>query len=447
MSSFERLEIFMQYRKDGVFTTGDLMRGKLMVSLKRGLKLLGIEVKFRGRGQAEWKEGEGSDQRCMYETEEYFNDSMVLFGKGPSGEAIAQECEYLGTGQNVFEFRYQLPTNIPPSFEGSHGFVRYWVKAKIHGPWGLLDQTGKVEFGIERPYDLNAVPGADEPVEDEDACIMCKSCFGGGGSVYATFRADRRGYIPGDTIVFNADISNGSDSPIESTKITFYQLTTYGYSPLDSNTSEKRKIAELSRGRLEPGEEDEWKNSKLPLPNPLPVSSLPGCPFIDIDYILELKTYSPDADVELRIPLVILIGNIPLKSVASKENTRRDLTNLYMEPMPVPIMRQPTALSAIMSVRAAPIVALAPMTTEMEDMFSENKLVRSDSALSMRRSKGNRFKLVRILSMVDEEIECQADVRVDTRTSYRSGDINNKIDSTSVQEEYEETVVEVEDSL
>lgn len=41
-----------------------------------------------------------------------------------------------------------------------HGYVRYWVKAKIHGVWGLIDQSGKVEFGVERTLDLNNVPGA-----------------------------------------------------------------------------------------------------------------------------------------------------------------------------------------------------------------------------------------------------------------------------------------------
>lgn len=41
------------------------------------------------------------------------------------------ESKRLPVGENRFPFSFILPTNCPPTFEGSVGFIRYFIKAKI----------------------------------------------------------------------------------------------------------------------------------------------------------------------------------------------------------------------------------------------------------------------------------------------------------------------------
>lgn len=47
--------------------------------------------------------------------------------------------------------------------------------------------------------------------------------------------------------------------------------------------SEKRELASLSRGKIRPGETDEWTNEQLYVP-PLPPTNLRGCHLIKISY-------------------------------------------------------------------------------------------------------------------------------------------------------------------
>ena len=47
--------------------------------------------------------------------------------------------------------------------------------------------------------------------------------------------------------------------------------------------TETRELASLSRGKIRPGESDEWKNEQLYVP-PLPPTNLRGCHLIKIQY-------------------------------------------------------------------------------------------------------------------------------------------------------------------
>jgi hypothetical protein len=47
--------------------------------------------------------------------------------------------------------------------------------------------------------------------------------------------------------------------------------------------TETRELASLSRGKIRPGENDEWKNEQLYVP-PLPPTNLRGCHLIKIQY-------------------------------------------------------------------------------------------------------------------------------------------------------------------
>lgn len=47
--------------------------------------------------------------------------------------------------------------------------------------------------------------------------------------------------------------------------------------------TEKRELASLVRGKIKPGETDEWTNERLYVP-PLPPTNLRGCHLINIEY-------------------------------------------------------------------------------------------------------------------------------------------------------------------
>ena len=66
----------------------------------------------------------------------------------------------LSAGQHVFPFRFQLPVELPGSFEGrSRCYVRYWLKGTIDKPW-KFDPEVKYTFTVGSMLDLNLQPSA-----------------------------------------------------------------------------------------------------------------------------------------------------------------------------------------------------------------------------------------------------------------------------------------------
>ena len=66
----------------------------------------------------------------------------------------------LSAGQHVFPFQFQLPVQLPGSFEGrSRCYVRYWLKGTIDKPW-KFDPEVKYTFTVGSMLDLNLQPNA-----------------------------------------------------------------------------------------------------------------------------------------------------------------------------------------------------------------------------------------------------------------------------------------------
>ncbi|KAK3585315.1 hypothetical protein CHS0354_040264 [Potamilus streckersoni] len=87
-------------------------------------------------------------------TEKYMEQAVLLYGKGN------KETCYLPVGRHSYPFQFQLPSVIPSSFEGDHGYIRFWVKGTIEKNWRTYHVT-KLPFTVISPLDLNKIPAAN----------------------------------------------------------------------------------------------------------------------------------------------------------------------------------------------------------------------------------------------------------------------------------------------
>ena len=61
----------------------------------------------------------------------------------------------LKAGEYSFPFEFHLPEdNLPTTFEGKHGCVKYWLKAIIDRPW-KEDKTVMEAFNVVERVDVN----------------------------------------------------------------------------------------------------------------------------------------------------------------------------------------------------------------------------------------------------------------------------------------------------
>lgn len=57
-------------------------------------------------------------------------------------------------GLHTYKFACALPAQLPTSFEGTYGQIRYTMNVVLERPW-KFDQTYKVAFTVLKELDLN----------------------------------------------------------------------------------------------------------------------------------------------------------------------------------------------------------------------------------------------------------------------------------------------------
>ncbi|KAJ8304882.1 hypothetical protein KUTeg_018465, partial [Tegillarca granosa] len=100
---------------------------------------------MRGPGESRFKE-----VRHHSSTEEYFDYAIPLLTSSGKNKKIV-----LPSGRHSYPFQFQLPPNLPASFEGEYGYIRYWVKALVEKPLKSFSHVTKSAFTIIGALDLN----------------------------------------------------------------------------------------------------------------------------------------------------------------------------------------------------------------------------------------------------------------------------------------------------
>ncbi|XP_053405767.1 arrestin domain-containing protein 3-like isoform X2 [Mercenaria mercenaria] len=284
-----------------------------------------IHISCEGKGHVEWSEGDDS----YWQSERYLHTVLMLYESSASSDDVT-----LQAGNHLFPFQFVLPVNLPGSFEGkSRCYVRYWLKATIDRPW-KFDPEYKMLFTVGSVLDLNTEPNALAPAQVSDSKTVCCCCCES-QPITATFRIDRSGYVPGESISCNAEIQEGTGRGVHSSKIKLVRKTTHRTHG-GSKESVYNEVAQLQHGGIPAGGSDIWSGERIQVP-PLPPSYLPYCSIIEIDYYVELAVDVLDTPFDLKLQLPVIIGTIPLQSVV----------NQYMPQIqPGTITNQPMGFSA-----------------------------------------------------------------------------------------------------
>ncbi|XP_033749585.1 arrestin domain-containing protein 3-like [Pecten maximus] len=312
-----KLDLQLVNSSNGVFYAGQVVEAVVQVHAQHEEEIRGIKIKYKGKAKVEWKEGSGEEEREYDAKEKYFEHEQWII----SGGYVLQP------GTNSYPVNFILPPNLPSSFESYYGYIRYNVKAKV-------DREGK-DYKVQYPFtvlshvDLNLNPNCAMPAQLQDSKMICCLCCAT-GPVTAVFRIDRSGYVPGEAIVINAEIVNNSDRSISSSRVKLIMNLRY-YA--DGNTRfEKRDVAKVEHGPIEPHGSDVWSGDRLVIP-PIPPSPLANCNIIHMEYIVELKADVDNTPFDLEVPLNVIIGTVPLQT--------------YLPP-PVPMPELPVDPNGIM---------------------------------------------------------------------------------------------------
>uniref|UniRef100_A0A1I7TR75 Arrestin_N domain-containing protein n=2 Tax=Caenorhabditis tropicalis TaxID=1561998 RepID=A0A1I7TR75_9PELO len=169
----------------GVYSPGQTVRGTLTIRNESALNALLLKICIHGEVKTFWRKYENktkysphghhslkdafdfSDRHGrLYKASEHINYTStinILNGVAQPWSSIDNPLNRIPPGVNIFPFVFQLPMNCPPSFEGTHGTVRYSVHVDLNRPWAL-DMEAKKVFSVIPVVDLNTIPKTMNPI-------------------------------------------------------------------------------------------------------------------------------------------------------------------------------------------------------------------------------------------------------------------------------------------
>ena len=152
-------KIVLNAPPQGVFFSGSEVSGILVVQVDKPKSYDNIEVTLVGQAHVSWSETSASGQN-----EIYINLSTTVRSKEqvPTHE--------LHTGVHSFPIQFQLPDRFPSSFQGSIGWVRYYVDGKIG--------TGKLKFAITVKTPTTVVEVVDIDISQFQTPLIIKKPLG-----------------------------------------------------------------------------------------------------------------------------------------------------------------------------------------------------------------------------------------------------------------------------
>ncbi|XP_061183522.1 arrestin domain-containing protein 3-like [Saccostrea echinata] len=342
----QRFEIHVdgQTSRNIVVLSGTDLRGTVYINVSHSLKIQSISVYVFGKAKCKFDRRSDNDKREFTAKETYVNYKLYLFGGSQT------QAQTLEAGDHVYPFVIPLSTTgeLPSSFEGRKGYVRYTLQGQITRPW-KADENIVLPFTVINHLDLNAFPDSVMPIiqyrRQEISGCCCSE-----GEIIAQMKVNKSGFVPGEPIVVEMDINNKSENAVQAWSVELIQDVTYtGFSnSLFSSGNPKYKTKSetytlyVNRTLAVGVGQHQVFTRAMPVPS-LPPSYLKGCNIIDIQYTLTFRISTGWNTISL--DNAVIIGSIPLRNI-SPQVIQPVPTAPEVQDYPPPIGNQDFSLTA-----------------------------------------------------------------------------------------------------
>lgn len=313
MGHVDRFEIIFD-NEQGVYHEGDRVSGRVEIVNSENIKYKAIRIDLCGIAVVSWSsleekdpqgQGQGHDPDGVkgdLNREQYF-EKIVLLQK--AGNFLEKDPS-LPTGEHRFPFDCKLPLELPSSFEGQFGQIRYLAKAMIERASWRSNIVCKRAFTVVSGLDLNFIPESALKIEIckyKELGLCCTE-----GSLTIDWAVSQSGYVPGEDILIHGSIQNDSKQTVSCSAVALYMVV--DYKSKKRRKRERRKLADVEKGPTVTDEVTVW-NDVLHVP-PVPPTGLGRCKLIDVNYELEFKAVIEGGYSPVVYAKDVYIGTVPL---------------------------------------------------------------------------------------------------------------------------------------
>ncbi|XP_015436887.1 PREDICTED: arrestin domain-containing protein 2-like [Dufourea novaeangliae] len=307
------LEIFrLEFeRPSATYSPGEIVKGNIILETTKNKNVRGLYLSARGAASVHWTESgsktesDGSStstSETYSNSQEYFKLKINLLGTSEGDSRI-----HIPRGYHQYHFEFQLPQNIPSSFEHTYGHVRYTVNGVIDRPW-KFDHTCKVAFTVVSVLDLNKYPEKCLGIYDELEKTFCCCCCILNGSLNVTVKVPSSGYVPGQMILTSLEYNNSASS-VRIMKISTELEREIKFHATSKTKTEVTNIMASTYSGPFASTGETVLEIRVP---PVPPSNLFHCKIIDLNYKLKVVVHVSGPHVKLQKSYLLLIGSVPL---------------------------------------------------------------------------------------------------------------------------------------
>ncbi|XP_055679292.1 arrestin domain-containing protein 3-like isoform X2 [Lutzomyia longipalpis] len=292
----------------GIYYSGQTLSIQVSLRFEKAKKFRSIYVVFNGRAKCSLSKNYGTHarrQRVVYRAEEiYVNTKSYLHGNETT------EATELSAGTHVYTVACALPPELPSSFEGNYGSIRYSVKVVVDRPW-KFDHTFEEIFTVLKQYDLNFDSSLRLPFERQKVSTFCFWPFRT-GPMQVIVKLPQTGFVPGQIVPVTVDINNDSGTSINYFRLLLMKYVLYHAQTPRPKTRRQREIVvnnRVEKNILGMGRTQAQISLEIPS---LPPTNIIHNRIIHITYELKVCAKTPrcSEDLEIRVPIVI--GTVPI---------------------------------------------------------------------------------------------------------------------------------------
>lgn len=173
------------------FELGEVVEGYVVIDCDETFDCNRVVIRLRGVETTRVVRGSGKHRRVYIEERVHLERTLVL-----------KEFPIFQEGETGLDFKFELPQEIPASYEGEHGNIRYDLMAKIELSW-RLDPKARLRIKVKHTLreDIPASQPVTAFVDDDGVQLLSVEALDNvlrlGESLAFSFRVDREVGIRG----------------------------------------------------------------------------------------------------------------------------------------------------------------------------------------------------------------------------------------------------------
>ncbi|KAG5891405.1 hypothetical protein JTB14_031472 [Gonioctena quinquepunctata] len=234
----------------GTYCPGDAITGHVECTFPTTEDILGISIKLRGNEHTSWSERKkfyDPGRNTLYRNVCYSGNNEVLF----RDLTLIREGS-IASGRYEYPFSFILPKSLPSTFEGSYGYIKYYIKASVVRRFGP-DRENERNINMHSLIDFNEIR-ADlqlEPATYQEEKTLCFFCCVG-GPITVDVNLEKEAFVLGEIAKIKIDINNSTNQEIDQISMKLILTTRSKTTSLESNDKYESEVI-WSAGNMVPG--------------------------------------------------------------------------------------------------------------------------------------------------------------------------------------------------